>query len=173
MSEYTENYRLIKPGTSDFFKISDFNSNSDIIDTVISAESADRKAEIAALPGRIVRGMFPEYTNHHISITIDENSTLYSGDDAYYDVESAYFDPEHDGILMKLNDILIDRIFMTFTEDGNYIRIEVSGASFGIGDVVTIDIYKKPTVITILERTQAQYDAIETPDANTLYIITG
>ena len=31
----TENYGLMKPGTTDFYDVEDFNSNFDILDTIM------------------------------------------------------------------------------------------------------------------------------------------
>ena len=37
MTNYTENYNLIKPAETDYYDIADFNANADIIDGALSA----------------------------------------------------------------------------------------------------------------------------------------
>lgn len=123
-----------------------------------------------------IKSMYPDYTRTVLTETVDANSTLYPGeDDPYFNISSALFDPEKDGLIIyKSGGIWIDKNVYEFdTSTANVVRVEFSVNVFSEGDEMIFQIYKKPSVPTIWTGTQAQYNAIAAPDADTIYIITG
>lgn len=105
-------------------------------------------------------------TNFIISETIDSSSTLLNG---WYLFPSSVVDVETDGIIVRKNGDIIPPSGYYFTAAHN--QITITATTFDVGDIVTFAIYKPIAISPPI--TQAQYDAMQTHDPNTLYVIVG
>ena len=116
---------------------------------------------------------FPQLTCTNITDTVTTSSTLY-GASPYYNIPDSSFDCEKDALLVWKNDNqLIPKSYYTFdtTTVIGFVKINFSHSYlFDAGDRVVFAVYKSTAID---KKTQAQYDAMQTHDPNTLYVIVG
>lgn len=152
-------------------------ASADLIDRISEIENAESgnmtKSLFCSNIRSVLSSVFPEYTHGYRSETVTSESTIL---ERYYLIPKTAFDPEKDGLLIwKDNKELVESNSFHFDDAGDNIRVNFHNDALGfeIGDVAYFQIYKKPSVPTIVTCTQAQYNAIAAPDADTIYIITG
>ncbi len=98
------------------------------------------------------------------SETLDASSTLILGHWCLY--PNGY--TAEDGLIVRINGDIVPLTAYTFDTVQSVITFDPS-VMFEVGDIVTFTVYKRG----IYPCTQAEYDAMSTHDANTLYVITG
>lgn len=116
---------------------------------------------------------FPQLNVTNTIETVTTSSTLY-GASPYYNIPNASFDCAVNGLLVwKNGKQLIPKSYYTFdtTTVIGFVKIDFNLPNFfDSDDTVTFAVYKSTAID---KKTQAQYDAMQTRDPNTLYVIVG
>lgn len=133
--------------------------------TPITAAQLNRIDSLNAAAYDLIDTALGKVAANIISETLDSSSTLLNG---WY-IFPTSVDVETDGIIVRKNDEIIPPSGYYFTAIQR--QITITSTTFSIGDTVTFAIYKP--AVPIVRCTQAQYDAMQTHDPNTLYVITG
>lgn len=141
MANLTPHYKLKLPETSEYFNISDFNGNSEIIDNALF----ELKKKISSSIISAVSGLHPEYEQKFLTVHVSESATLIG--ENYYDISTDIFDYKRDGLLIMRGDFLIEKPLYYFEEQTNAVRVHFNVPSFsGFSGTETLYfyIYRKP-----------------------------
>ena len=139
MANLTPHYKLKLPETSEYFNISDFNGNSEIIDNALF----ELKKKISSFIISAVSGLHPEYEQEFLTVHVSESATLIG--QHYYDISTDIFDYKRDGLLI-LRDafFLIEKPLYYFEEQTNAVRVNFTVPSFSGTETLYFYIYRKP-----------------------------
>lgn len=138
MANLTPHYRLKLPQTSEYFNISDFNGNSEIIDNALF----ELKKKISSSIISAVSGLHPEYEQKFLTVHVSESATLIG--EHYYDISTDIFDYKRDGLLILRNASLIEKTLYYFEEQTNAVRVNFTVPSFSVTETLYFYIYRKP-----------------------------
>lgn len=138
MANLTPHYRLKLPQTSEYFNISDFNGNSEIIDNALF----ELKKKISSSIISAVSGLHPEYEQEFLTVHVSESATLIG--QHYYDISTDIFDYKRDGLLILLDASLIEKPLYYFEEQTNAVRVNFTVPSFSGTETLYFYIYRKP-----------------------------
>lgn len=138
MANLTPHYKLKLPETSEYFNISDFNGNSEIIDNALF----ELKKKISSSIISAVSGLHPEYEQKFLTVHVSESATLIGPH--YYDISTDIFDYKRDGLLIMRDDFLIEKPLYYFEEQTNAVRVNFNAPSFFGTETLYFYIYRKP-----------------------------
>lgn len=151
--------------------------------TVLEAADTIAEQTIAnmnklTIPGAI-HSAFPEIANRYASFVVSETATL-SQSSPYVDIAASTFDYAVDGVIVTTNSKILPPAGRYYETVGSNTRVHFLNASqqYGADDTLYFTIYSKTYVKSsgvaeIYPCTEQQYEDIQTPDPNTMYVITG